>query len=155
MNAGVMEGLVGANSNIKILNVPMRVYHEAEREGNLEKMERAMGYAADFAGRATAYKDMAEEELKKEMEENREKEKLEQEKAIEKQQEEAREFQNSLENGDAAHVEISEDGKVSLEQSGNAESAPKIEPTQTKSYNETGEAVSVETAAPVSISVTV
>ena len=67
MNAGVMEGLVGANSNMKILNVPMRVYHEAERKGDTAKMERAMGYAADFAGRATAYKDMAEEELKKEI----------------------------------------------------------------------------------------
>ncbi len=154
MNAGVMEGLVGANSNMKILNVPMRVYHEAERKGDTAKMERAMGYAADFAGRATAYKDMAEEELKKEMEENREKEKLEQEKAIEKQREETKEFQNSLESGNTVHVEISEDGKVSLEQSGHAENVPQMEPTQTKTYNETGEAVSVETAT-VPFSVTV
>lgn len=154
MNAGVMEGLVGANSNMKMLNVPMRIYHEAERKGDTAKMEQAMGYVSDFAGRATAYKNMAEEELKKEMEENREKEKIEREKAIEKQKEEAKEFQNSLEGSHTVHVEISEDGKISLEQSGNAENVPKMEPTQTKSYNEAGEAVAVETAS-VPFSVTV
>lgn len=59
-----------------------------------------------------------------------------------------------MENSDTVHVEISEDGKVSLEQSGHTENMPQMEPTQAKTYNETGEAVSIE-AATVPFSVTV
>ncbi|RKI39056.1 hypothetical protein D7V86_17520 [bacterium D16-51] len=117
MNAGVMEGLVGASSNMKIVEVPMHVYHEAEREGNTAKMERALGYAADFTKRAYTYKEEAEEELKLEMEEKRETEEIEQEEAIEKAREEGKANQEALLEGNMDSVEISEEGRLLLEQS--------------------------------------
>lgn len=116
MNAGVMEGLVGASSNMKIVEVPMHVYHEAEREGNTAKMERALGYAADFTKRANTYKEEAEEELKLEMEEKRETEEIEQEEAIEKAREEGKANQEALLEGNMDSVEISEEGRQLLEQ---------------------------------------
>ena len=115
MNAGVMEGLVGASSNMKIVEVPMHVYHEAEREGNTAKMERALGYAADFTKRANTYKEEAEEELKLEMEEKRETEEIEQEEAIEAR-EEGKANQEALLEGNMDSVEISEEGRQLLEQ---------------------------------------
>lgn len=117
MNAGVMEGLAGASSNMKMVEVPMRVYREAERRGDTATMERAMGYAANFTERANAYKDMAEEETKLEMEQKRETEKLEQKEAIEEAREEGKANQERLAAEMADSVEISEEGRLLLEQS--------------------------------------
>lgn len=117
MNAGVMEGLIGASVNRKMLDVPMRVYHEGERTGNTAVMERAMGYAADFTERANAYKDKAEEEWKREMAERREVEKQEREEAIEKAREEGKTNQEPLTGEITDCVEISEEGRILLEQS--------------------------------------
>ena len=41
MNIQMMEGLLGANSNIKLSGTPMSVYRQASAEGDTEKMKRA------------------------------------------------------------------------------------------------------------------
>ena len=90
MHTKTMEGLIGARTNMNLVNTPMRVYKEARRKGDLGAMERAMGYACDFAGRAEEYKEVADEGMKKESEEAKEKEKLELEEELEKKREERR-----------------------------------------------------------------
>lgn len=45
MKAKTMEGLVGAKTNMDLLNTPMRVYKEARRRGDMATMDRAMDYA--------------------------------------------------------------------------------------------------------------
>ncbi len=124
MNAGVMEGLIGANSNMKMVEVPMRAYHEGERTGNTALMEQAMVYVTDFKERADTYKDKAEEELKLEMDEKRKIEKLEQEEAIEKAQEEGKVNQQLVAGEPTDSVEISEEGRILLEQSKRDMAAP-------------------------------
>lgn len=131
MNAGVMEGLIGASSNMKMVDVPMRVYHEAERRGDTATMERAMGYASDFTQRADAYKEKAEEELKLEMDEKRELEKLEREEAIEKAKEEGAANQEGAAGEITDSVEISEEGMALLEQSKSNRTEGQVEISQT------------------------
>lgn len=131
MNAGVMEGLIGASSNMKIVDVPMRVYHEAERRGDTGTMERAMGYASDFTKRANTYKEKAEEELKLEMDEKRELEKLEREEAIEKVREEGAANQEGVAGEITDSVEISEEGMALLEQSKSNSTEGQVEICQT------------------------
>ena len=91
MHTKTMEGLIGARTNMNLVDTPMRVYKEAIRKGDLGAMERAMGYANDFKGRAEEYKKVADEGMEKEAEEAKEKEKLEREEELEKKREEKRE----------------------------------------------------------------
>ena len=41
MHAKTMEGLVGARTNMELLNTPFRVYKEARLKGDTAKMEQA------------------------------------------------------------------------------------------------------------------
>lgn len=88
MNTKTMEGIVGANTNRNLLNTPMRVYKEARRRGDTGAMERAMGYAVDFADRAEEYKAEAEKGMEEDAREAREKAREACEKAIRKRREE-------------------------------------------------------------------
>ena len=65
MHTKTMEGLIGARTNMNLMNTPMRVYKEARRKGNSETMERAMGYANECSDRAEEYKAEADEGMKK------------------------------------------------------------------------------------------
>ena len=56
MHTKTMEGLVGARTNMNLMNTPMRVFKEARRKGDTETMERAMGYVGDFSDKAEEYK---------------------------------------------------------------------------------------------------
>lgn len=119
MNTKTMEGLVGAGVNMKIRDTPMRVYKEAEREGNIAKMERAMGYANKFAERSWEYQSETDEGMKEEAEEAKEKEKLEQEKAIEKRREDREKQEERVEETgrkDTDTIEVSEEGKERLKE---------------------------------------
>lgn len=93
MHTKTMEGLIGARTNMNMTNVPMRVFKEARRRGDIGTMERAMGYVNDFETRAYQYKDTAEEGMKEEAEEAREKRKQELEERIEKSREERKELE--------------------------------------------------------------
>ena len=119
MKAGSMEGLIGASQNMKMMNVPMKVYHEAERKGDLGTMERAMGYAQEYSQKAEEYREKAQKELEKEQKEERaefeklQKEKLE-EKRIEKKEQEKKEQEKTKEkaaNSSGVEINISEEGK--------------------------------------------
>lgn len=96
MNTKIMEGLSGAGTNRKLLATPMKVYHAASRKGDTGTMERAFGYASDFAGKAKEYQEKTRKGMEEEAKEVREKKKLEQEKAIEQRRLERQEEQNAL-----------------------------------------------------------
>lgn len=105
MHTKTMEGLIGARTNIDMTNVPMRVYKEARRKGDLATMERSMGYVNEFEDKAYQYKDEADEGMKEEAEETREKEKLAREEAIEKRREERKELEAQKEEKELENVE--------------------------------------------------
>ena len=50
-----MEGLAGASASIQMLSTPMNVAKEAERKGDIDKMKRAMSYAAGLTEQAGEY----------------------------------------------------------------------------------------------------
>lgn len=121
MNTKIMEGLAGAGKNMELINTPMRVYKEARRKGDTAAMERAMGYACDFADKAEEYRSKADEGVKEDAKAAREKAELEAEEAVRKRKEEREKEQEKLEkeleerrNRKSDIVEISEDGKALL-----------------------------------------
>ena len=88
MHIKTMEGLVGARTNMNLVNTPMRVYRDAERRGDLAVMERALGYAGEFASKAVEYQATAEEGMEKDAEAAREEQANMREEAIQAHQEE-------------------------------------------------------------------
>ena len=64
MHTKTMEGLIGARTNMEMLNTPFRVFKEARRKGDTAMMERAMGYMGDFHEDAYEYKKEADEGMK-------------------------------------------------------------------------------------------
>lgn len=85
-----MEGLIGANANVNIAKVPLRVYEEAERKGDQDTMERSMGYFTEFSQKAVQYKERAAEETLKEQREERAEREREAEETLERKIEENR-----------------------------------------------------------------
>ncbi len=90
MKSGSMEGLIGANANVNIAKVPLRVYEEAERKGDTATMERSMDYFTEFSQKAVRYKEKAAEETLKEQREERAEREREAEEALERKIEENR-----------------------------------------------------------------
>lgn len=88
MKSGSMEGLIGANANVDIAKVPLRVYKEAERKGDTATMERSMGYFTEFSQKAVRDTERAAEETLKEQREERAEREREAEKALERKIEE-------------------------------------------------------------------
>lgn len=118
MHAKTMEGLAGASMSMKLMNTPIRVYKEAERRGDTAVMERAMGYASDFADKAEDYQKTTEKGMKEDAKEAREKAKAEQENAIQKRREQREELKKRIEEnrkGDTDAISISESGKATLD----------------------------------------
>ena len=118
MHTKTMEGLTGASMSMKLMNTPMRVYKEAEHRGDTAAMERAMGYAGDFADKAEDYRKTTEKGMKEDAKEAREKAKTEQENAIRKRREQREEMEKKIaesRNGDTDTVSISESGKAALD----------------------------------------
>ena len=121
MNGKTMEGLVGARTNMNLLNTPFRVFKEARRKGDTETMKRAMGYVNEFSDKTDEYKAKADKGMKEEAEEAREKAKLECEKMIQKRKEEREELEKRTEesrdkNKETDTVYVSEEGKVLLKE---------------------------------------
>ena len=167
MHAKTMEGLAGASMSMKLMNTPMRVYKEAERRGDTAVMERAMGYAGDFADKAEDYRKTTEKGMNEEAKEAREKAKTEQENAIRKRREEREEQEKRIaesRNEDTDTVSISESGKAALDKKTDsaqigADNGVSIEETadavKTESviYTKTGESAGPEPDANLSVSV--
>lgn len=121
MHTKTMEGLIGARTNMELLNTPFRVFKEARLKGDTAMMERAMGYMGEVHEDALDYKKEADEGMKKDAEETRKITEKQREEMIENRKEEREEQQRKLEeerkeknNQTADTVEISEEGKVLL-----------------------------------------
>jgi len=174
MNTKTMEGLVGARTNMNLLNTPMRVFKEARRKGDTATMERAMGYVGEFSDKAEEYKAETDKGMKGDAREAREKAKLQREEIIqkhreerEKLEEEISENRNSDTNTDtntdtketkACLLEISEEGKVLLKDNIDSDStgSNEIKTDAVKepvTYTKTGETVSAEQNTSISVSV--
>ena len=57
MNIQMMEGLLGASSNLKLSGTPMSVYRQASAEGDTEKMKQALGYTGECTEKAVKYQE--------------------------------------------------------------------------------------------------
>lgn len=151
MKSGSTQALIGANVNVNIAKVPLRVYKEAERKGDTGTMERSMGYFTEFSSKAARYTEEASREtLKEQREESRERE-LEREKALEEKRAEKKaerendpvtisaETDGSVKNGEAVESNLSAKTEAAAE---TTEAIPKL-------YTGSGITVSVDLGQPV------
>ncbi len=118
MNAKTMEGLAGASASMSLISTPMNVAKEAERKGDTDKMQRALGYAAGMKDQAEEYGKKAEKGMKADAEEAKKQEKLHQEGLIKARRKEREEQEKRLKGEGAGSeassfdsVEISPEGK--------------------------------------------
>ncbi len=165
MHTKTMEGLIGARTNMNLMNTPMRVFKEARRKGDTETMERAMGYVGDFSDKAEEYKAEADKGMEEDAKEARKKAELQREEAVQKRREEREKLEAKIEenrNADtnADTVEISEEGKVLLKDNLDMD-AVGVETDVVKSdavkepvtYTKAGDAVPMEQETSISVSV--
>ena len=165
MHTKTMEGLVGARTNMNLMNTPMRVFKEARRKGDTETMERAMGYVGDFSDKAEEYQAEADKGMEEDAKEARKKAELQREEAVQKRREEREKLEAKIEenrNADtnADTVEISEEGKVLLKDNLDTD-AVGVETDVVKSdavkepvtYTKAGDAVPMEQETSISVSV--
>ena len=165
MHTKTMEGLVGASTNMAMVNVPMRVYKAAELKGDTETMKRSMGYVTEFQGKAQIYAEKAEEGMKEDAKIAREEAEAAREEAIQKRKEEREKLEERIsENRNADSntdtVEISEEGKVLLKDNVDSGSigSDEIKMDAVKepvTYTKTGEPVPAEQSTSASLSVSV
>lgn len=170
MHTKTMEGLVGARTNMNLLNTPFRVYKEARLKGDTGKTEQAMGYMSECHKAAYEYKEEADEGMKKDAEETRKIAEEQREEAIQKRREEREKLEERIEenrNADtntdtketsACLLEISEEGKVLLKDNVDSGStgSDEIKMDAVKepvTYTKTGETVLSEQGASLSVSV--
>ena len=163
MNTKTMEGIVGARTNMNLMNTPMRVFKEARHKGDMATMERAMGYVGEFSDKAEDYKAEADKGMEEDAREAREIAKLQREEAIQKRREEREKLEEKIEesrnadtNSDA--VEISEDGKVLLKDNIDSDSTGSDERKmdavkEPVTYTKTGETHPSEQGASISVSI--
>ena len=165
MHTKTMEGLIGARTNMNLMNTPMRVFKEARRKGDTETMERAMGYVGDFSDKAEEYKAEADKGMEEDAKEARKKAELQREEAVQKRREEREKLEAKIEenrNADtnADTVKISEEGKVLLKDNLDTD-AVGVETDVVKSdavkepvtYTKAGDAVPMEQETSISVSV--
>ena len=172
MHTKTMEGLVGARTNMNLMNTPMRVFKEARRKGDTGAMERAMGYVGDFSDKAEEYKAEADKGMEEDAKEAREKAELQREEAVRKRREEREKLEAKMEESRNADtntktqaiegqiLEISEEGKVLLKdnqgtdaggaETGAVKSDAVKEPV---TYTKAGDAVPMEQETSFSVSV--
>lgn len=85
---GVMQGLMGAASSMKMAGASMGVYNSAKNRKDISTMNNAAGYASNSLKEAEAHSEEAGKALEKDQREKRAKEKAEREAAIEKHRQE-------------------------------------------------------------------
>lgn len=126
MNVKTMEGLAGASASVNMLSTPMNVAKEAERKGDVDKMQRALGYAAGVVEQADAYSEKTSKGMELDAKETKKEREEQQEELIEarraQRQEQAGQTGQAQEAGagkvagktesaDVDQVEISQEGK--------------------------------------------
>ena len=156
MNIQMMEGLMGASSNIRLSGTSMSVYRQASAEGDTEKMKRALGYTGECTEKAVKYQEKLDKGMKAEAKAEKEKAKLEQEAAIEKRREERKRAEESTESGrpqETDLVQISDAAKAALENSKPAEAAEPID-SEPVTYTPAGEIAAAPAETEPSVSFT-
>ena len=156
MNVQMMEGLLGASSNIKLSGTPMSVYRQASAEGDTEKMKRALGYTGECTEKAVKYQEKLDKGMKAEAKAEKEKAELEQEAAIEKRREERKRAEEGAEPGRPQGtdlVQISEAAKAALKNNKPAEAAEPIE-SEPVTYTPAGEIAAAPVEAEPTVSFT-
>ena len=129
MNVKTMEGLAGASTSVSLASTPMNIAKEAERKGDIDKMKRAMGYAAGMMDEADQYSEKASQGMKLDAEKAKEQEKLRQEELVKARKEEQEELEKRLEEGAKTDsVEISPEGKAQAAETGKADAAKPASP---------------------------
>ncbi len=156
MNIQMMDGLLGASSNIKLSDTPMSVYRQASAEGDTEKMKRALGYTGECTEKAVKYQEKLDKGMKAEAKAEKEKAELEREAAIEKRREERKQAEEGTESGrpqETDLVQLSEAAKAALKNNKPAETAEPID-SEPVTYTPAREvsAVPAETEPSVSFS---
>ena len=153
MNVKTMEGLAGASASMSLISTPMNVAKEAERKGDTEKTQRALGYAAGMKEQAEEYEKKTEKGMKADSEEAKKQEKLRQEELIEARRREREEQEKWLkgENGrgiaDDDSVDISLEGKLQTETTGGGQTMSETaEDLPEKNYDQSGESVELAAA---------
>lgn len=119
MNTKIMEGLVGATTNMRQTNTTMRVFRDARRRGDLDVMERAMEYTGDYTQKAGEYQEKAQEGMEEEAQEVREKMMAQMAEAIQNRKEEQKEQDEKLAEAkekkqQADTLEVSQEGQALL-----------------------------------------
>lgn len=138
MNVQMMEGLVGASTNLKMSGTPMSVYRQASAEGDTEKMKRALGYTGECTEKAAKYQKELDKGMKEETKTAREKVELAREIAVEKRREERRKTEAAAESSQRTDViEISEAAKAAQKNEPAAAVTPMGD--EPAIYTETGE----------------
>lgn len=140
MNTQMVEGLLGASSNIKLSGTPMSVYRRASAEGDTEKMKRALHYTGKCTEKAVEYREKLDKGMKAEVKAEREKAKLEQEAAIEKRREERRQTEEDTEPGRIRGTDLIQISEAAMAAVKNrpVEAAAPVE-SDPAIYTETGE----------------
>ena len=93
MHVKTMEGLAGADTNMKLLQTPFRVYKDARRRGDTAVMERAMEYVGDFSDKTEEYQEIADKGMEEDARQAKEKAEADREAAIQKRREELEELE--------------------------------------------------------------
>lgn len=115
MHVKTMEGLVGANMNMHLLNTPFGIYKRASQRGDTGTMERALGYVNGHLDQAEEYRAEAAKGMEEESKEVREKAEADRENAVQTRREEQEESWQRAEeakNRKTDTLEISESGKA-------------------------------------------
>lgn len=176
MQADSMKALMGASSNLKMVNTPMKVFKEAEAREDTEVMKRAMGYVTEFGKNAEKDADELGEATIKETREAQKQQETEREQAIAKARQKNKIEREQALNGtekptvepaetaDAAaadkktndSVEISDSGKAAItEQMLSGEVDMLVQNAVTEIYSSTAKAQPLEQPQPVVMNVKV
>ena len=156
MNVQMMEGLLGASSNIKLSGTPMSVYRQASAEGDTEKMKQALGYTGECTEKAVKYQEKLDKGMEAEAKAEREKAKLEQEAAVENRREERKRAEEGAEPGrprETDLVQLSEAAKAALKNSRPVEAAEPIE-SEPVIYTPAGEIIAAPAETEPTVSFT-
>ncbi|MCI8994020.1 MAG: hypothetical protein HFG80_15190 [Eubacterium sp.] len=124
MNTKTMEGLVGARTNMDLLNTPMRVYKEARNRGDMATMKRSMEYVVKFADKADEYKAEADKGMEEEAEEARKRVKAQREEIIEKRKEESEKQKERIEESRKQEEPAVGNGNMQPDTAGNGNVQP-------------------------------
>ncbi len=167
MHAKTMEGLAGASASIQMLSTPMNVAKEAERKGDIDKMKRAMSYAAGLTEQAGEYSQKSSEGMKLDAQEAKKKEEERQEELIRARQKEREELEKRIEEKKQGETkepessfdsaEISEEGKQQAEAAvqDSSAAADSTNRTQDVTYDKSGEAAEAVEAIGENVNVSV